>query len=941
MDSQNRRSLGTLPRIMEEDLAEPVRCDIDRALGTEATRHPRNAFAEDGLRLHRHRLASNAFYQEQYALRKNTPPTMIHPALRYNTNLYDISQALPELSSVMPPHQPSLEMQQVSPRHARSSRDTTMSPFINAGFEERVPSPALKLAPSPNITPDVPTMRNRFEERVTSANQQEVSGRDDFVSVTRYSPKAANQEFGQHSRHSEDSQGKKVPASPKKSLLDRFRGSNRRGTAVPLQPLPSMSTADGSPSMPVKARAVLFATPQVNEVGRSPSKSKAFWSRRKPSVAEETKAQTPTSILKAPPHVARLPGHSRSHSLGYIDNSVPPTPLPKDTPPEEKARLEAAGVATIPLEDSTPTRYTGFMSLNNRASPSKFGGYGQRGNATLVAQPSVHSLRASVVPNAMDGEDFDQMKSRIDGLGLESFYLPQEENCQNAGAYSPSMYSPDVGGHPMSAFQRAAGYPHSPTTTGSTDTISPDMNISISYPELARDPSITSFMTPPSKTTKESDAVNSTDHNYLELMRHERVPPNRRGAIDVVINEVEDMLQGGEPSPSNSSLFAIPLGHASAQVSPLHLPSAVFNQQEYQHAPRDLQPVLADSDGNQILPATAYNPWDLQQQSNHSPNRETRLPRRLATQTKDKKSTSAMPGLQYDSGVDVDPKKSSAKLPTAVKHSLASSVRRSSAAGEEKYVVGASQSTDVRGATELGAIDVMGRGDHVKDLIAAYQQSAMGKRLSYLEESFKQDAIQERMRLEQDAIQERKRLEQERKRLEQEALFDQRLASLEIHRFNHEPSPTKCYETLEAVGQRKSQRKSLGPSHPVSDQKKMREPKFLPLTNSPGHRADTKRISTGEARDFYQNQLKDAPVMNSGNVDTSADARRDHAPSTTPKPSLSRVEAAEEEPRVPESRSESKKILHLQRKLDLQQKWIEEAMARMEALESQAQEAKK
>lgn len=917
MTSQRRRSMNPpLPQITEEDsteptdIAEPYRRDIDIALGTDADRAPRNAFAEGGLRLHRHRLAGNAFYQEAFAQRKNTPPTETHPAFRYGTDIYDISQALPELDADMTVNRPSLEMQQVSPRHSRDrSRDTTMSNFINADVEERSPSPPLRLVPSPQMTH--PTLRNTYDERHTDAGQQDRSSGDNFVTTTRYSPKVRSQDFGHHSQQFESANGKKVPASPKKSLLDRFRPSNRRG-GVPLQPLPTLNANDGVPQMPVKARAVLVAKPPSHSVARSPSKTKGFWSRHKPSADDDARRHNHVPALKQRPQAAHavfgkneLPGVTRALSLGYVDDSVPPTPLPKDTPPDEKARQEYISEVTLSRSDSTPTRNNGMMSLNDRLSPDKYGGYSMRGNPKLVTQASTHSLRASVVPTVMDGQDFDATEDRINGLGMEGISVHGGVR-QQGFAYSPSCYSPDV--ESMALFPPASAYGHRKSKSSSDAGISDMGDISIIYPELARDPSITSFMTP-SKIVLGSEPANTRHRSLSETLRHERMPTIRRRDIDVVLHEVDDMLRGAEPSPSTSGLFAIPVGHASAQVSPLHLQPPTFSDREVQYPSSDLQPVIFNSKGEQILPATTYNPWDVQQQSNHSPSRERRL-RGEAPQTTftSKKNTADMPGLQYDSGVDVDPQKLSMKQSATTKYQRSPSPPRSSTFRKENLRVDTNTRRDVQREAKVSPVDIMGRGDTgVKDLIASYQQTEIGHRLSDLEQSIKQDAAEQRRKLEQDV------------------LFDQRIASLEIARFSQEPSPTICYDSPSLQGRRDSHRKSLSPAHAVADRKKTRKVAGSSSIQPSDVRSKTKRISTGDAKNFYQNQLRDSPVRNEGNIEKSAKM-----------PESSTSSGSEDTLRlgvVGGTKEENETIRQLQGEVRRQNEVIQAAMARMEALE--------
>lgn len=962
MSSPARRSgsLSTqLPQIAEEDNTEPLRRGIDKILGIDTTRQPRNAFAEDGLRMHRHRLAGNAFYQEQYTQRKNTPPTVTHPALRYNTDIYDISQPLPELSADMAHHRPSFEMQEVSPRRAHNSSSTTMSPFINAGFKnERVASPPLRLAPTPNVA-QVPTFRNHLDEGA-AADVSGSSDNDQFISTTKYSPKVITRDFGHNSQQFETLDTTRPPTSPKKSLLGRFRVSNRR-EAVPIQPLPAMDMA----SMPAKARAVLVAAPPNRSIPRSPSKTKGFWSRRKPYVSGDIEHGNP--VLKAPPRSAHpvfgkdeLPGFTHLHSLGYADNSLPPTPLPKDTPPEEKARRDLPPSARFAAEmlereaheASTPTRQTGFLSMSNRLSPNKLGGYSRHCQPTLVTQRSTRSLRASVVPNALDEQSFDDMKGRVNGLCLGGFSLP-DENRQNA-AYSPSLYSPDFGRQSVGTFT-----PNHKKSKSASDTHIPGMgSISIIYPELARDPSMVSLSTPPDNSMVGANMVSTSDFTYADSLRQERMPTVRRGGIDVVIHEVNDMLEGKSSSPSDSSLFAIPLGTSSAQVSPLHLQPATFRQDEGLRILPDLQPAKFNSEGHQILPATTYNPWDVQKQSNHPPSRSPRSSRNKSPRLAEKKSTPVMPGLEYDSGIDVDPRKAPAQDSTTCRPPRTSSTSWSSPPKKEKHTI-EKERNNMADAADLNNVNMGKPSDYdIKAMIANCQQNDIENRLSDIEESMKQDAkavsiasLQRPMSPSNENPQRGMNDVQERRRIEQEALFvsaappsqclpliphqDLRIASLEIDRASREPSPTNCYGNPDTyVGRHGSQKISSSPSHSVKDRKSPKQ-RHSVHAQSPDDRSGTKRISTGEAREFYQSQLKDSPVMNAGNVGTFGSARKTRTSPETSKPS--RFQTDDATPQVPTLLQESAKIRQLQWKVDRQNEWIQATMARMEAIETKYQ----
>lgn len=100
--------------------------------------------------------------------------------------------------------------------------------------------------------------------------------------------------------------------------------------------------------------------PPARGLGRSPSKTKSFFSRRRSDANDLPKPEpvraatslghrTPRSVHFDTPepsaaqsrHVSgsstaqRTSNLGRSQSLKYIDNAVPPTPPAKDTPPDE------------------------------------------------------------------------------------------------------------------------------------------------------------------------------------------------------------------------------------------------------------------------------------------------------------------------------------------------------------------------------------------------------------------------------------------------------------------------------------------------------------------------------------------------------------------------------------------------------------------------------
>lgn len=130
-------------------------------------------------------------------------------------------------------------------------------------------------------------------------------------------------------------------------------------------------------------------------------------------------------------------------------------------------------------------------------------------------------------------------------------------------------------------------------------------------------------------------------------------------------------------------------------------------------------------------------------------------------------------------------------------------------------------------------------------------------------------------------------------------------------------------------------RTSLSPSHSIKDRKSSKQRHHLSFTQLQDDRPDAKRISTGEAKEFYESQLRGSPVMNPGNVDTAASAHRTR---TSPESSKrSRFQAPDASPHVPTLLQESAKIRQLQWKVDRQNEWIQATMARMEAIEAKYQ----
>lgn len=600
---------------------------------------------------------------------------MVHPALRPGVNILDTSIPLPELD-------PREVQQHMEDQKFRQSAMTTMSPFLNAGLDGPPPvelSVDLDLGTTPEHTPQ-PTQRAFIEDRQEQLEHERLETAESRIPVYRHTPKPAAEEFSAPKSTTkktvEFSEPPRTPAtrSPKKGLLDRF--SKWTG----LRTTPSISEQDefDAPHMGPKARAILGEAPTKKALGRSPSKPKGLFSRRKSDANEIVSAATPrpeparaaTSLghrtsdfpshlprpktqsqLDTAHNTPRTPASSfgiksalsRTQSLKYLENSIPPTPPAKDTPPDQ----QSTGNDSKPQQrftsfhHETPSR--GFVSTSGRISPTRLGSYGSRGEAQLVTQPSMYSLRASVVPGAMEASAFEDAKSRLGGLGIEGFNMPHETNRNSAHTveYSPSIYSPEnfrksVARFPEKAAERigrkisasrkfmdeyerrnAEQMRESPDTTQSAT--SDVGSIPVIYPELAKDPSIASFMT-------------------------FGFSPPQPGAMDKAFVEVEQMVKeedsrdslvDPESSPASASsskegLFAIPLDRGKIHQQPEEDASTAFKDFDSDvspmaHHPSAIPSPLRNSDGLQYLPATTYTP--CRPRSRKKPKNTLQLPR--------------------------------------------------------------------------------------------------------------------------------------------------------------------------------------------------------------------------------------------------------------------------------------------------------------------------
>jgi hypothetical protein len=377
--SPSRRSAGTpLPDIPEASPA-PVRPKPARPV----TPGP-NSWAIQAEKVDKHRLQSNAFYQQEMAKRKLTPPTAIHPAFRDNFCLE---------SSV--PH--------TGPTGIRDSGLTTMSPFMQAAGLTP-PTPPM-LVPT-DCFQALPTDRGFIEEHREQIQHRNSGIETERTPVFVYTPKVSSSEFSKSTTHATPKK-KKVGVldwvassehtkSPRKGLLGKLGFTTPRVS----QPVASStSQADsrgynvGGETLPPKAKAVLSSSPLKANLGRTPSKKhKGLFSWKTSDqpyvdVHKLTPASAPTEPRSAgaltvnfsdstgktpqtthtafsdPTYDRHSPskravsqthseqggaklqvkgkgndtcGVCRTQSLQYFDRTVPPTPPAKNTPPHEK-----------------------------------------------------------------------------------------------------------------------------------------------------------------------------------------------------------------------------------------------------------------------------------------------------------------------------------------------------------------------------------------------------------------------------------------------------------------------------------------------------------------------------------------------------------------------------------------------------------------------------
>ncbi|KAI5357218.1 hypothetical protein Slin14017_G125390 [Septoria linicola] len=849
-----------------------------------------NAFAQKEHQRERYQLAGNAFAQQEFAQRKMTPPGMVHPAFRRACNLLDTTKALPELDPVEVQHH--LEH---SPQ--RESSQTTMTQFIQS-------SPELDLGTTPEHTP-IPTQREWLETR---DNLELHGGRQSYIPVFKHTPKSTAEEFaaavnttptGNATARPQTPAGK----SPKKGFFERMSKWTGRRAQSQTPRLNTDVDRTSDPHMPPKARAVLQEVPPPRNIVRSPSKTKSFFSRRQSDASEVKRPEppraatslghrTPRSVHFESPQPSapqsrnvsgtsffqRTPILGRSKSLKCLDSPIPPTPPAKDTPPDQVPLRHVSEHPLTPFATETPRRAGNLLS-SGRLSPSRIGSNGSRGAATLVTQPSMYSFRASVVPGAMDQSDLDDANTRLRGLAIEGFSMPHETRCDSeAMTYSPSIYSPDQFRRSVARFperrdpglllaqlRREAGKEaqldqvprtDSPHTTQSST--SDTGTISMVYPELAKDPSIASFM----KYDIESS-------------------PAQPGEADRAFDEVEQMLKPKEPAKSNhktvarerrdsertirgeytiatptstvselsaDGLFAVAVKRVQnnelATPKPSFVPATLSaaspeHSTPMAHHPSAMPSPLRTLDGEHYLPATVYTPTQ-QPRSRKQPKMSLKLPKVI-----EKKSSEALLS-PYDApwtpGGRPKPKEDIfSKQPSLIPRPQEGLVVRQSPpiGGTRWSKDGAASTGDPEKSPTVRKVSPS--KSIVESAVAAIEeQEAQQASFDDPDAHKSYNDLMEMITVRDDAI---RRLETEVK--VETTRLHHRLASVEIKERERAKMPEVCYGD-EGKKRASTDRKTSSTSHTISRRGSAEK---RPVKR---RQPEIKRISTSFAHDFYQ-----------------------------------------------------------------------------------------
>jgi hypothetical protein len=359
-----------------------------------------NAFAQQAKRVDQHRLESNAFYQQEMARRRVTPPTAVHPALREG---FVLDAPLTHLDAA----------------GLRDSGLTTMSPFLESPGQTP-PTPPMLLPKG--SAQSHPTERGFIEDKREQIQHQNSGSENERTPVFIPTPKIDSSEFGKSASHATP-QKKKVgildwatsteqAKTPRKNLLDKLRFMTPRSSQVTTATSAQGTSRGygvygGGETLPPKAKAVLSSSPHKANLGRTPSQRQGLFSRKRferPSL--ETHKSSPAHVPSAPrsagaqtlsfsdssgktPQTAHTTwsdptydrhnhsnramsqthsdsgydkhqtqnkesstcGVTRSKSLQYYDHTMPPTPPAKNTPPHERERRAQEEKARLILED--------------------------------------------------------------------------------------------------------------------------------------------------------------------------------------------------------------------------------------------------------------------------------------------------------------------------------------------------------------------------------------------------------------------------------------------------------------------------------------------------------------------------------------------------------------------------------------------------------------
>ncbi|KAK4984269.1 hypothetical protein LTR50_006716 [Elasticomyces elasticus] len=463
-----------------------------------------NAFAIEkarrDLEMENYRLAGNAFYQAEKQRRLATPPTVVHPALRHTTKT----------------KQQDTQSREPSASEVRSSQVTTRSPFL-AADKSQSSSPKVRLVPrghenaKPTDRAYIEESREQKEWKVTNPGVPRTPVFIESPTLgTSVSKSSSNQIVikAVDRKPVEKEPLPQPPKSPKRKLRNLFHISNLISSSA-VTALPTTSTEG---SLPAKAAAVLGSpSPKKNfsfslrsrysdkthpitskqGIPRDPADFEVIPDTAAPPAFTLTSDPTKGNEERSPVRVISnpLPGDpiaekicqafalARSQSLHHIDQSRPPTPLPKDTPPQLKAKLAVLNNATPhhspdrrtqdrpvskdqnanpSAEDVDPFKFYGLSQQPVNETPTKvstiipregalssktFAGHAKpiqsevtrsKSSVHRSAAPRNNHIAYAVKDSRWTKEEQAQLY-KVQGL-LENGYLPESY-------YSPSVYS--------------------------------------------------------------------------------------------------------------------------------------------------------------------------------------------------------------------------------------------------------------------------------------------------------------------------------------------------------------------------------------------------------------------------------------------------------------------------------------------------------------------